>query len=90
MTADYRHIGGLGNRLGRHYSRFSPFSHTPALASQSLALRKLCVAGSNRPRRAKALPPCVSAIRFFKSRGPGDFKIDFQNGGGPIRAPNSS
>jgi hypothetical protein len=23
MAANYRHIGGLENRLGRHYSRFS-------------------------------------------------------------------
>ncbi|HMH61085.1 MAG TPA: hypothetical protein VK561_07285, partial [Bradyrhizobium sp.] len=52
MAADYRHIGGLENRLGRHYSRFSPFLPTPALASQSLALQKLCDAGSNRRRRA--------------------------------------
>src|SRR5271163_1216979 len=54
MAADYRHIGGRENRLGRHYSRFSPFLPAPALASQSLALRKLCDAGSNRRRRAKA------------------------------------
>src|SRR5271168_4862495 len=51
MAADYRHIGGRENRLGRHYSRFSPFLPAPALASQSLALRKLCDAGSNRRRR---------------------------------------
>ena len=25
MAADYRHIGGRENRLGRHYSRFSAF-----------------------------------------------------------------
>jgi len=25
MAADYRHIGGRKNRLGRHYSRFSAF-----------------------------------------------------------------
>jgi hypothetical protein len=25
MTDDYRHIGGLENRLGRHYSRFRRF-----------------------------------------------------------------
>src|SRR3954471_19191591 len=48
MAADYRHIGGRENRLGRHYSRFSPFWPTPALSGQSLALRKLCDAGSNR------------------------------------------
>src|SRR3954468_5727286 len=53
MAADYRHIGGVENRLGRHYSRFSPFSPTPALADQSLAWRKLWNAGSNRRSRAK-------------------------------------
>jgi hypothetical protein len=52
MAADYRHIGGVENRLGRHYSRFSPFSPTPALADQSLARRKLWNAGSNRRSRA--------------------------------------
>src|SRR5208282_3520450 len=56
MAADYRHIGGRENRLGRHYSRFSPFLPAPALASQSLALRKLCDAGSNRRRRANRKP----------------------------------
>src|SRR5207237_4583043 len=53
MAADYRHIDGLENRLGRHYSRFPPFSPTPALADQSLALRKLRDAGSNRRSRVK-------------------------------------
>jgi hypothetical protein len=51
MAADYRHIGGLENRLGRHYSRFFAFWPAPALAGQSLALRKLCDAGSNRRSR---------------------------------------
>src|SRR5205823_8599777 len=46
---------GLENRLGRHYSRFPPFSPTPALADQSLALRKLCDAGSNRRSRASQI-----------------------------------
>jgi len=54
MAADYRHIGGVENRLGRHYSRFSPFSPTPALADQSLAWRKLWNAGSNRRSRVSA------------------------------------
>src|SRR5438045_2840452 len=53
MAADYRHIGGRENRLGRHYSRFSAFWPAPALAGQSLALRKLCDAGSNRRSRAR-------------------------------------
>src|SRR2546430_3534655 len=51
MAADYRHIGSLENRLGRHYTRFSAFWPAPALAGQSLALRKLCDAGSNRRSR---------------------------------------
>src|SRR5205823_11505659 len=55
MAANYRHIGDRENRLGRHYSRFSPFWPTPALSGQSLALRKLCDAGSN--RRSQAKPP---------------------------------
>src|SRR2546423_10245882 len=54
MAADYRHIGGRENRLGRHYSRFSPFSPAPALADQSLALRKSWNAGSNRRSQARA------------------------------------
>src|SRR5712671_4346147 len=64
MAADYRHIGGRENRLGRHYSRFSPFLPTPALASQSLALQKLCDAGSNRRRRAtlQAFEGCLFGI----------------------------
>src|SRR3954471_3075448 len=60
MAADYRHIGSLENRLGRHYSRFLAFWPAPALAGQSLALRKLCDAGSNRRSRVRAGPlmPC--------------------------------
>jgi hypothetical protein len=38
MAADYRHIGGLENRLGRHYSRFSPFQPAAPFADQSLEL----------------------------------------------------
>jgi len=53
MAADYRHIGGVENRLGRHYSQFSPFSLTPALADQSLARRKLWNPGSNRRSRVR-------------------------------------
>src|ERR1700747_1137852 len=63
MAADYRHIAGLENGLGRHYSRFPPFSPTPALADQSLALRKLRDAGSNRRSRVSSLhcPETVTA-----------------------------
>ena len=67
MAADYRHIGGVENRLGRHYSRFSPFSPTPALAGQSLALRKLWNAGSNRRSRAKTV--WEGAVHVFDLSG---------------------
>src|SRR6516164_9228596 len=55
MAANYQHIGGGENRLGRHYSRFSAFWPPAALADQSLALRKSQNAGSNRRSRAKSL-----------------------------------
>src|SRR5205823_6448413 len=48
MAADYRHIGGLENRLGRHYSRFSASGPAAPLAAQSLARRKSPNHGSNR------------------------------------------
>jgi hypothetical protein len=38
MAANYQHIGGGENRLGRHYSRFSRIAPTAFLADQSLAL----------------------------------------------------
>src|SRR5437762_11598117 len=60
MAADYRHIGGLENRLGRHYSRFWAVWPAPALAGQSLALRKLCDAGSNRRSRVRP-EACIEA-----------------------------
>src|SRR5215813_14659241 len=53
MAANYRHIGGGENRLGRHYSRFSGFCPTAFLADQSLASRNLQNGGSNRRSRAK-------------------------------------
>src|SRR5215471_11088273 len=53
MAANYRHIGGGENRLGRHYSRFSGIWLTSFFADQSLTLRKSQNAGSNRPSRAK-------------------------------------
>src|SRR5258708_39256181 len=37
MAANYRHIGGLENRLGRHYSRFSASWPAAPLVAQSLA-----------------------------------------------------
>src|SRR5580693_3337727 len=52
MAANYQHIGGHENRLGRHYSRFSAFWSPAALTDQSLALRKSQNAGSNGRRRA--------------------------------------
>src|SRR6516162_2255361 len=64
MAANYQHIGGGANRLGRHYSRFSAFWPPAALADQSLALRKSQNAGSNRRSRAKG----PRRVNF--SRGP--------------------
>src|SRR5262252_6156648 len=57
MAANYRHIGGGENRLGRHYSRFSGIWLTAFLADQSLTLRKSQNAGSNRPSRANGVQP---------------------------------
>src|SRR3974390_3436272 len=54
MAANYQHIGGHENRLGRHYSRFSAFWSPADLTDQSLALRKSQNAGSNGRSRAKA------------------------------------
>jgi len=48
MAADYRHIGGRENRLGRHYSRFSAFWPAALLAVQWLARWKFRNGGSNR------------------------------------------
>src|SRR6266581_8233846 len=67
MAANYRHIGGQENRLGRHYSRFLPFSPAVPHARQSLAAQKFHRGGSNRRSQAKAVrclsrsgaPPCA-------------------------------
>ena len=70
MAANYQHIGGGENRLGRHYSRFSAFRPPAALADQSLALRKSQNAGSN--RRSRANPLCVgtsSSIATYRVFG---------------------
>src|SRR6185437_15578374 len=48
MAANYRHIGGRENRLGRHYSRFSGIWPTAFVADQSLARQKSRNGGSNR------------------------------------------
>ena len=48
MAANYRHIGGRENRLGRHYSRFSTFWPAALLAAQRLGRRKSRNGGSNR------------------------------------------
>src|SRR5712692_4620285 len=52
MAANYRHIGCLENRLGRHYSRFSASGPAAPLAAQSLARRKSPNHGSNRRSQA--------------------------------------
>src|SRR5262249_10429780 len=63
MAANYRHIGGGENRLGRHYSRFAGIWPTSFLADQSLTLRKSQNAGSNRPSRAKPDPRELTTLR---------------------------
>src|SRR5271167_3904259 len=63
MAADYRHIGGVENRLGRHYSRFSPFWPAASFADQSLALRKSWNAGSNRRSQVR-VTACHRRHRF--------------------------
>src|SRR6516165_5261197 len=63
MAANYRHIGGGENRLGRHYSRFSGIWPTAFLADQSLALRKSQNGGSNRRRRASLAPWVIEQRR---------------------------
>src|SRR5215472_6347887 len=45
MAADYRHIGGRENRLGRHYSRFSGFWLMPSLQSNHLLCENRRTAG---------------------------------------------
>src|SRR5262244_3264276 len=54
MAANYRHIGGGVNRLGRHYSRFSGFWPMASVVDQSLALRKSQNRESNRRRRVNS------------------------------------
>src|SRR5271156_3181333 len=70
MAADYRHIGGVENRLGRHYSRFSPFWPAASFADQSLALRKSWNAGSNRRSQDSRGGNRITRPRL-RSRGPG-------------------
>src|SRR6516165_8115075 len=65
MAANYRHIGGGENRLGRHYSRFSAFWPPAAPADQSLALRKSQNAGSNRRSRNKQFGRVRADINFL-------------------------
>src|SRR6516225_6425888 len=61
MAANYQHIGGHENRLGRHYSRFSAFWSPADLTDQSLALRKSQNAGSNGRSRARLKNPLVAS-----------------------------
>jgi hypothetical protein len=66
MATNYRHIRGLENRLGRHYSRFPAFSTAPTLVFQSLALLKSRDGGPN--RRSWLSTPC--AMRRGRSPKP--------------------
>src|SRR5271168_1921743 len=68
MAADYRHIGGVENRLGRHYSRFSPFWPAASFADQSLALRKSWNAGSNRRSQVRKKFPGQAKREFARAR----------------------
>src|SRR5271168_3325427 len=71
MAADYRHIGGVENLLGRHYSRFSLFWPAASFADQSLALRKSWNAGSNRRsqvRPAEELKPNPANARIHSKK----------------------
>src|SRR5215831_15225341 len=70
MAANYRHIGGGVNRLGRHYSRFSGFWPMAPVVDQSLALRKSQNRESNRRRRVKAISPEKPAERPKPRFGP--------------------
>src|SRR5690348_7996762 len=45
MAADYRHIGGCENRLGRHYSRFSAFWPPPPLQVNHLRCKNCAMLG---------------------------------------------
>ena len=75
MAANYRHIGGGENRLGRHYSRFSAFWPPAAPADQSLALRKSQNAGSNRRSRARRLVGAHLATAEEDDREGRDFSL---------------
>src|SRR5262252_5615320 len=52
MAANYQHIGGHENRLGRHYSRFRRFGHPQPLPINHLLCEKSQNAGSNGRSRA--------------------------------------
>src|SRR5438309_11648073 len=65
MAANYQHSGGLENRLGRHYSRFSASGPAATLAAQSLVRRKSRNGRSN--RRSWASSQRV-ALRHFGRR----------------------
>src|SRR5262244_156783 len=68
MAADYRHIGGRENRLGRHYSRFSGFWLMPSLQSNHLLCENRRTAGrigedGLTPQRAdRAITICAKQI----------------------------
>src|ERR1700760_2964407 len=82
MAANYQHIGGHENRLGRHYSRFSAFWSPAALTDQSLALRKSQNAGSNGRSRVSSpnggdIPRCrPGTVASTKGSLDGRTKLD--------------
>src|SRR5215831_3411270 len=80
MAANYRHIGGGVNRLGRHYSRFSGFWPMASVVDQSLALRKSQNRESNRRRRASGNAKGTLGIA---GRGGGGASGNERQAGGP-------
>src|SRR6266566_2956240 len=92
MAANYRHIGGHENRLGRHYSGFSAFLAATPLARQSLAAQKFPSGGSNRRSQAsvreqwahsrcKRRQPSAAAAREQARASTNAMAV-------PLRAPN--
>src|SRR5262249_15709259 len=91
MAANYRHIGGAENRLGRHYSRFSAFWPPAAFAGQSLALRKI---GDRKVESAKSgqrkSRPLISTLPSSVQLPPPDLPLGDALEAGFARIANSA
>src|SRR5262249_13945032 len=86
MAANYRHIGGGVNRLGRHYSRFSGFWPMASVVDQSLALRKSQNRESNRRRRANGqrLSRVFPSDYYLVMRGVGTAALCYRSPAGAL------